>query len=138
MSSPEWIRDGDEVLALVVRNDYVPAATEFLTPADFKQQLGFIVYDAGGLIYAHDHKPLQRTLVGTSEVLLVKKGRVEAYFYSTKRTLVCKLLLGEGDVLLLVAGGHGFRMLEDSILLEIKQGPYTGMEEKERFSERLE
>jgi hypothetical protein len=39
----------------------------------------------------------------------------------------------EGDVLLLVKGGHGFRMLEETVFVEIKQGPYTGLDEKERF-----
>jgi hypothetical protein len=41
--------------------------------------------------------------------------------------------LREGDILLLVDGGHGFRMLEDTVFVEIKQGPYTGLDEKERF-----
>jgi hypothetical protein len=41
--------------------------------------------------------------------------------------------LETGDIILLVAGGHGFRCLEDTVLLEIKQGPYTGLVEKEAF-----
>jgi hypothetical protein len=56
-----------------------------------------------------------------------------ADIYSDERELIASRELCEGDVILLVAGGHGFRMLQDTVLLEIKQGPYTGIEEKERF-----
>ena len=133
MQSVEWIKDGEEVLAMVLRTKYLPDATEFLTPDSYKQQVGFIVYKQGKEIAPHDHKPLERKLIGTSEVLVLKKGKVEASVYSAKRELVQKVILNEGDLLLLVAGGHGFKMIEDSVLLEIKQGPYTGLQEKERF-----
>ena len=48
-------------------------------------------------------------------------------------TLIATRELATGDVMLMVGGGHGFRMLEDTVLLEVKQGPYTGVAEKERF-----
>ena len=38
-----------------------------------------------------------------------------------------------GDVILLAAGGHGMTMLEPTEIIEVKQGPYTGVEDKERF-----
>jgi quercetin dioxygenase-like cupin family protein len=137
MKHIEWIKDGDELLALVVRDSYKPTRTEFLTPDDFKQQIGFIVYKSGGVIDPHDHKPSQRTIVGTSEVLLVKEGKLEAHIFSKQRIFVDKIILGPGDILLLLAGGHGFKMLEDTTLIEIKQGPYLGLEDKERFSRSL-
>lgn len=130
----EWIKDGDAILALIVHNNYEPNTTEFLTPDDYKQQVGFIVYSEGKDIPPHDHKLLERKLTGTSEVLLVRKGEVEAHIYSADRILVKTATLREGDLLLLVSGGHGFKILKDAILLEIKQGPYTGIDEKERFS----
>jgi hypothetical protein len=133
MNLIEWIKDGEEALALIVRHQYIPAATEFLTPDSYKQQVGFIVYKEGQKISPHDHKPLQRNLVGTSEALIVKKGKVEAHIYSRKREFVKTVTLVENDLILLIAGGHGFKMLEDAIMIEIKQGPYTGLEEKERF-----
>ncbi len=138
MQPVEWIKDGDDVLALVVRNSYTPDKTEFLTPDEYKQQLGFIVYKSGEIIQPHNHKPLHRTISGTSEVLLVKKGEVEAHIFSRQRIFVNKVMLREGDIILLIAGGHGFKMLKDSILLEIKQGPYVGTEDKERFAAILE
>lgn len=110
-----------------------PTKTTFLTPPEFKQQVGFVVYPAGGEIARHVHLPLERHLTGTSEVLIIKKGRCLADFYNDDRELIASRELKEGDTLLMVSGGHGFRMLEDTIFMEIKQGPYTGLVEKERF-----
>jgi hypothetical protein len=53
--------------------------------------------------------------------------------YNDERGLVATRELCAGDIMLMVGGGHGFRMLEDTVLLEVKQGPYTGVDEKERF-----
>jgi hypothetical protein len=120
-------------LSYIVRRELVPAATTFLTPPEFTQQLGFVVYPAGGEVKPHLHHLLKREINGTAEVLFVKKGRCEVDIYNDDKETVATRELREGDILLLVNGGHGFRMLEDTVLVEIKQGPYTGVEEKERF-----
>ena len=123
----------DRPLAYIIRRELTPAATTFLTPSDLPQQLGFVVYPAGGEIKPHLHRPLERTIRGTSEVLVVKKGRCELDIYNHSQERVATRELREGDILLLIDGGHGFRLLEDTVFLEIKQGPYTGFDEKERF-----
>ena len=120
-------------LAYIIRGKLNPTQTTFLTPPEFKQQVGFIVYPAGGEIQRHVHRPLERHLVGTSEVLIVRRGRCEIDVYNNERQLVAVRELGQGDIMLMVAGGHGFRMLENTVFLEVKQKPYTGLEEKERF-----
>ena len=71
--------------------------------------------------------------MGTSEVLIVRRGRCEMDIYNNERELVATRQLRQGDIMLMVDGGHGFRMLEDTVFLEVKQGPYTGVDEKERF-----
>ena len=121
------------VLAYIVRAELCPDRTRFVTPDAMNFQLGFVAYPKGGQIGRHVHRPVERALVGTSEVLLVKKGRCEVDIYAEDRTLVATRELRTGDVLFLAAGGHGFRLLEDTTFLEIKQGPYTGLDEKERF-----
>lgn len=126
------VRDS-KPLAYIIRAEMSPQKTTFLTPSEFKQQVGFVVYPAGGEIQRHDHRPLERHLFGTSEVLIVQKGRCEIDIYDDNRELVATRELGRGDIMLMVGGGHGFRMLEDTVFLEIKQGPYTGVDEKERF-----
>lgn len=120
-------------LAYIIRSEIDPKATTFMTPGDFKQQVGFIVYGAGSEIPRHVHRPVERLLQETSEVLVVRRGRCEVDIYNEERNLVAVRKLQTGDILILVGGGHGFRMIEDTVLLEVKQGPYTGVEERERF-----
>lgn len=129
----EWIKNGEQVLGLIISGDYVPAKTEFLTPDSYKQQLGFIVYPKDSAITPHIHYEMERTLHGTSEVLFLRQGHCQVDFYLNDKSHFCTRDLKTGDVLLLVSGGHGFRMIEDTTLLEIKQGPYIGLQEKERF-----
>jgi uncharacterized protein with PhoU and TrkA domain len=129
----EKIMWGDVPLAYIIRGDLMPSRTTFLTPPQFKQQVGFVVYPAGGEIQRHVHRPLSRHLIGTSEVLIVRRGRCEIDIYNDDRELVATRELREGDIMLMVGGGHGFHMLEDTVFLEVKQGPYTGQDEKERF-----
>ena len=122
-----------ESIAFIIRAEKSVEETTFLTPEDFKQQIGFIVYPKGGEIVRHIHKPMERHLVGMSEILLVKKGLLEADFYTDEKQYLETRELREGDLVLLVSGGHRFRCMEDTVLLEIKQDPYIGQEEKERF-----
>jgi hypothetical protein len=133
MTGVEEIRSGTQLLALIVRAVVDPSQTTFVTDASLTQQVGFVVYPTGGEIVRHVHRPMRRVLDGTAEVLVVRRGRCEIDLYGEDRALVATRELGQGDVALLVAGGHGFRMLEDTTFLEVKQGPYTGIDEKEQF-----
>ena len=130
----EWVYDAKGLpLTLIIRVQVQPDKTWFVTPNEFKQQVGFVVYPEGGEIKRHVHLPLERHLVGTAEVLVLRKGRCLMDVYNDSRELVATRELREGDVMLMVGGGHGFRMLEDTVFLEVKQGPYTGLQEKELF-----
>ena len=129
----EKICDGDDPLAYIIRAEIRTDETTFFTPPEFKQQVGLVVYPKGGVIQRHRHRALERHLVGTSEVLLLREGRAEVDIYNDDNALVTTCELRPGDVMLMVGGGHGFRMLEDTVFLEIKQGPYTGIDEKESF-----
>lgn len=125
-------RDGVE-LCYIIRAELAPDVTTFITPPEYKQQVGFVAYPAAGEVQRHLHLPLQRHLVGTSEVLLVRKGRCIVDVYDEAKQLVASHEVSAGDVVLMVGGGHGFRMLEDTLFLEVKQGPYLERDEKERF-----
>lgn len=129
----ENVEHDGELIATIIRAEKRPERTEFVTGDDVKQQVGFIVYPRGSEIPRHVHVPMERHITGTSEVLLVRKGCVEVDFYTDWKEYLCSRTLSEGDLILLVSGGHGFKCLEDTILLEVKQGPYIGPQEKERF-----
>jgi hypothetical protein len=120
-------------LAYIIHPNPLPEQTTFITPAEFKQQVGLIVYPAGGEVKRHLHLPLERHLIGTSEVLILQKGHCLADVYNDERELVATRELRAGDVMLMVGGGHGFRMLEDTVFLEVKQGPFLPVVEKLHF-----
>ena len=133
MEPIEYIIWNGKPLAYIIRAELNPDRTTFLTPPEFNLQVGFVAYPAGGGIARHVQLPMERHIMGTSEVLVVRRGRCEADIYNEERQLVATRELREGDILILVCGGHGFRMLEDTVLLEVKQGPYAGLKEKEHF-----
>jgi quercetin dioxygenase-like cupin family protein len=121
------------LIALLLSGADDPSETTFPTPDDLNLQVGFVVYPAGGEIQRHDHRPLERHVIGTQEVIVVRSGRCEIDLYDAGRQHIATRELAAGDVIILASGGHGFRMHEDTVLLEVKQGPYTGLDEKERF-----
>jgi hypothetical protein len=129
----EWIQNGEQGLAIIIPNNYEPKNSEFITPNNYKQQVGLIVYPKDGIIVPHIHQELKRNLTGTSEVLFLKKGHCWVDFYLLDKSLFCSRELATGDLILLISGGHGFRMIEDTVFLEVKQGPYIGEHEKEKF-----
>jgi hypothetical protein len=133
MKNVEHVLYDSKPLAYIIRRETIPEKTTFLTPSHFKQQVGFVVYPSGGEIQRHVHRPQERHLIGTSEVLLIRSGACEVDIYNNERELVATKELHEGDILLMIDGGHGFRMLQDTIFVEIKQGPYIGTDDKERF-----
>lgn len=135
MSPVEIVRDpqADEPLAYFVRAGWMPDKTQFLTPDDFGQQMGMIVYGAGQEIRPHLHLPVVREVRGTSEVIVVRKGSCLIDLYDRNKKWLSTHALETGDIVLLLAGGHGFRMQEDTVLFEVKQGPYMGLADKERF-----
>lgn len=129
----ETVDHQGKTLCLIIRKAPSPEKTTFFTDATCNLQVGKIVYPKDGTIPRHDHKPVERHVSGTSEVLIVEKGRMIADIYTEARELHSSYEVGPGDVIVLLDGGHCFRLLEDTILIEVKQGPYSAQQDKERF-----
>lgn len=129
----EHITKGQQILAILIRPQPGPEGVRFFTPGESTLQLGQIKRPAGFRIQEHVHCPLARQISVTQEVLLFQKGRVRADFYGDDKSFVCSRELTAGDILCLLSGGHGFTILEAAEILEVKQGPYMGEEEKQRF-----
>jgi mannose-6-phosphate isomerase-like protein (cupin superfamily) len=129
----EIITAGGQTLCYVIRGTTQPKQTTFITPPDAKQQVGFIVYPKGGVIARHIHRPLERHIIGMAEVLVVRSGHCQIEVYDELESLVAVRDLYQNDVVLMVGGGHGFKVVDDTVLLEIKQGPYLGAEDKKLF-----
>jgi len=118
---------------MIVRSSHQALGIDFLTPDTFGQQVAYMNRPKGEVIQAHIHEPISRTLIGTQEVLFIRKGRIRVDFYESDRTYVSSMILGAGDLMLLSTGGHGFEVLEDIDMIEIKQGPFAEGRDKTRF-----
>lgn len=129
----EHITWHDQHIATIIRRDYLPEVTTFISPDSYYQQAGFVVYPKDGVVARHTHLPLQRHLTGTPETLVIRKGKAEVELYGLDKSLLGTWILAEGDIILLVAGGHRLKCLENTVFFELKQGPYTGLVEKESF-----
>lgn len=132
-SGVEKIIDKDVVLALIIRAEYREPGVHFFTPDDFSQQLAFMKHDMGKKISPHVHNPVQREVHFTKEVLFIRKGKLRVDFFSNEKEYLKSTILKTGDVILLSEGGHGFEMLEETEMIEVKQGPYAGDSDKTRF-----
>ncbi|MBD1872968.1 hypothetical protein H6F75_05700 [Nodosilinea sp. FACHB-131] len=134
LSPVQQIVHNSEMLALILSHRFAEPGIHFFTPNELSQQLAYMKYDAGKTIPAHVHNPVHRDVFHTQEVLFIKKGKLRVDFYSQQQEYLESRVLEGGDVLLLVTGGHGFEVLEDLEMVEVKQGPYMGDQDKTRFS----
>ncbi len=132
----ETIVDGLEPIALIIRADYDADGVHFFTPGSFSQQIGYMRHPKGKTIAPHVHNMVARQVLYTQEVLLVRKGLVEVGLYASNREFLTSRTLSAGDLILLCGGGHSFKMLEETSMIEIKQGPYAGDNDKTRFEEQ--
>lgn len=131
--SVEQVRADGEVLAIIVRHDFNEPGVHFFTPGEFSQQLGYMQHPAGKLIQPHVHSPVPREVEYTQEVLFIRKGKLRVDFYDRERRYLESRILVAGDVILLASAGHGFEVVEDVEMFEVKQGPYAELADKVRF-----
>lgn len=129
----ENIIHGLEPIALIIRASFDEPDITFFTPPNFSQQVASMTHPKGKKIDPHVHNFINRHVFYTQEVLFVRRGRVKVTLYSSDREFIDDRILESGDVILLCGGGHAFEMLEETSIIEVKQGPYLGDEDKTRF-----
>lgn len=133
MGQIEDIKKKDKLLAMIIRNDYKCEGVDFITPSEYSQQVAYMHHPTGKVIDAHVHNLVHRNVVLTQEVLFIKKGRLRIDFYDEYEDYLESRELHAGDIILLVSGGHGFTVLDEVEMIEVKQGPYAGDNDKKRF-----
>lgn len=122
-----------QLLGCIIAADFSQNGVHFFTPDDFSQQLAFMHHPQGKNIEPHVHNHVPREVHFTQEVLFIRKGKLRVDFYDDNREYLESHVLGAGDVILLAGGGHGFEVLEEIEMIEVKQGPYAGDKDKTRF-----
>jgi len=130
------IKTNDQIIAIIIYDEFSKDGVEFFTPSEFSQQLGYMKHKRGDKIPEHVHTLQTREVKYTQETLFIRKGRVRVDFYTSDRAYFTSRELKTGDVILLASGGHGFEFLEETEMIEVKQGPYCGDEDKVRFSSK--
>ena len=133
MKNFEQIELNGKILGIIIRADYQKDGISFFTPDDFSQQLGYMNLPTDYIIAPHVHNLVERKVELTQEVLIVRSGKVRVDFYDDDRNYIESRIIQTGDVCLLANGGHGFKVLEQAEMIEVKQGPYCGEMDKVRF-----
>lgn len=121
------------LLAIIIPHDYRKPGITFCTSDDLSQQMAYMEHPTGHVIAAHVHNPVKREVHYTKETLIIRHGKLRVDFYDDDRTYIESTVISDGDVILLVSGGHGFKVLEAVEMIEVKQGPYAGDGDKTRF-----
>lgn len=130
----EYILNHKETMAIIIRKNHQVEGIEFLTPDEYSQQIACMHHPKGKKIEAHIHNEVHRNIRFTQEVLVIQRGKLRVDFYDTEQNYLKSSILETGDIILLVSGGHGFEVIEEIEMVEIKQGPYVGGEDKIRFA----
>ncbi|MBW4498172.1 MAG: hypothetical protein KME57_00905 [Scytonema hyalinum WJT4-NPBG1] len=130
----EEITYHNQLLALIISRNFNKPGIHFLTPNQLSQQLAYMRHPVGKVILPHVHNPVTREVQYTQEVLMIKKGKLRVDFYNNEQQYLESRILESGDVILLVTGGHGFEIIEETEMIEVKQGPYVGEVDKTRFT----
>lgn len=129
----ETVRNLDQTIGIIIRASHSSDGIQFFTPDVFSQQLAYMNRPQGYVIPPHVHNPVKRDVLWTQEVLFIKSGKVRVDFFTDGKHYLESRVVSTGDVILLAAGGHGFEMLEPTEMIEVKQGPYCGDQDKTRF-----
>lgn len=129
----EEIREGDKLLAIIIYANYRSEGVNFFTPSSFSQQLGFLNHKKGKIIRNHVHNPVPRNVLYTQEVLIIREGKLRVDLYGDDEIFAASRVLKGGDIILLANSGHGFEVMEDASIIEVKQGPYAEENDKRYF-----
>ena len=130
----ENIKSNDgKTIAIIVRKDFKKEGVNFISKPDFPLQLGISSYKGGSKIKAHLHTEKEIKINKIQEIVHIESGKtiVNLYDLNGKKFKSVELLVG--DTIFFVNGGHGFEMLEDTKIIEVKQGPYSGKDNDKRY-----
>lgn len=129
----EKIKDKDLILAVIIKEGSWDKGLSFVSADSDYQQVGFWNYDKGKVLQAHTHLLSPREVLKTQEVIVMKQGSMRTDIYGKDEKLLTSLVLKAGDIGIFLEGGHGYEILEDNTLvLEIKNGPYVGADKDRR------
>ena len=130
----ENVKYKKKLFAIIVRGKYrSKKGVQFFTPNNATQQFGYMKYNKGYDIKPHKHNKRLTNIISTTEVILLLKGSLRVDFYSQNEKYLFSKILNAKDIILLINGGHGFKVIKDVEMIEVKQGPYSLAKDKIKF-----
>ena len=132
----EKIYHKKKLFALIVRGKFRnKKGVNFFTSKEDIQQFGYMKHKRGHIIKPHKHNKRQTKIIRTTEVILVLKGSLRTDFYDERKKYLFSKIIKAKDIIMLVHGGHGFKVLKNVEMIEVKQGPYSLKKDKIKFDE---
>lgn len=131
--SCEYYGDSKDPYAIVIRSGAKVEDIHFFSSLDSPQQLGLMERPAGYQVKRHFHNEVRRVISLTQEFLWVRAGKCEVRIYNLNEELLFEIHLELNDAILLAKGGHEILMETRCEILELKQGPYLGDNDKTHF-----
>ena len=130
----EKIYDQKKLYALIVRNNYKrKRGVTFFTDKKATQQFGYMNHSKNHTIHPHRHNKRQSKIQLTTEVIVILDGILRVDFYNNKEKYLFSKKLYKNDLIMLSNGGHGFKVIKDIKMIEVKQGPYSLSMDKTKF-----
>lgn len=124
-----------QTLALIIKNfKKNKRGIEFFTPNNLSQQVAYMYHKKKHVIQPHLHKKRLKKIYDTNEVLIILDGKMKVDFFTIQKKYLRSEILNKNDIIILIKGGHGFKIMKDCKFIEVKQGPYLADKDKERFS----
>jgi len=133
MKGLRQVTKNGHIYAIVLQRDYAKPGPNFFTPGEFSQQLGMLIHPKGKVVQRHRHKLVKREIFRTQEVLVLLDGKIRVELFDDDGRKLKALIMKPGDAILLARGGHRVKVLEAAKMIEVKQGPYAGFDDKEFF-----
>lgn len=118
----------NKLYAFVCSLNNVNEGLEFLSNDNDFIQLGTWSYKKNYSTIPHYHLEHKKDSNLTQEIVLVHKGSLKCKIYTKDGKLIEEIDINEGELIVQIYGVHEYIMNEDSIILEIKNGPYYGPE----------
>ena len=81
----ENIKHNDQLISIIIRNQYHAESIEFFTPDNFSQQLAYMNREKGYIIPPHVHNTVIREVSYTQEVLFIKSGKVRVDYFDDQK-----------------------------------------------------
>ena len=123
-----------KTLAKIIKSTYLKKkGINFFTSNKLSQQVAFMNHPTSHKIQPHLHKKRLKKISDTVEVLIILNGVLRVDFYTEKKNFIFSKIAKKNDIVILLTGGHGFKILKNCKMIEVKQGPYDKKKDKFKF-----